>query len=332
MVHFVIDSSFWKNCKPLSAAVERASQYSALPEFVNVVKELIKRCLLENSGGIDTASGNEEELLNAARTIIERVNVRVFVGDCYEGDFANHQAAQHHIYLNPGWIGQIQRLHEKGTDEQDKLNMQLALLVVKLLHEYALALTPAILEAEFAIRIRETIKNPNIPTTCHEKTPKKIGFKLSSKGEKNKGDMGFACEELLTNGFRFCQGKLDEGDYYAWNYANFELYSYNEDTKMFNKVQALNYDDLVQRISSSTEMQLTDFKVEIISSKKHKVASQDIEQSRAKRFHELEFSSHSEDELVESEEEEDEDRYDETGFSLKYGPLESGRGNRDRKV
>ena len=67
---------------------------------------------------------------------------------------------------------EIQRVHEK-PDEIENSRMKLALLVIKLPHEYAHALTPAILEAELAIRVCEAQTKPLIPTISHEKTPKK---------------------------------------------------------------------------------------------------------------------------------------------------------------
>ena len=74
--------------------------------------------------------------------------------------------------------------------------------------------------------------------------------------------MGFACEEILTNGFRFCQGNLVGEDKYAWNYVDFALFSFNNETKTFIKRQALNYENLVRQISSSTHVDLSDFIVQ----------------------------------------------------------------------
>ena len=71
--------------------------------------------------------------------------------------------------------------------------------------------------------------------------------------------MGFAFEEYVTNGFRFCKGKFIKGEDFAWNNETFTLFL--NTGKGFIRTQISNYEELVNLISSSTQFNLTDFLV-----------------------------------------------------------------------
>lgn len=337
MVKITIESTFWQSCKPLVLVVERACQYISNESFVTIVSGLISKCLSENSNGIISAAGDKmlSELTSKATNMIATSYINIVVGDCLAGDFGNCSSSTKNVYLSPGWIGQMQRVYERSGN----LGVHQALLVVKIIHEYAHSLTPEILKVEHAVRVEFAKTNTAIPVVMFEDTSKKAGYKFMKKGVASKDDMGFLCEELLSGGFRFNQGVIE--DDYEWNLEFIWIYKYDEANYKFEKVHTTNYDALVTNISSSEEPKLSDFTVHVAET-----VSTASKQASKRDYTETGITSSSPGEKVprtssvrerfiqEIEEVIDgggSSDYDETGFCEKYGFLESG-GNRNRKV
>lgn len=114
-------------------------------------------------------------------------------------DFAQAGPSTGVIYFQGGWAAES----ERWKDDVDKYNRQVCYGVIKLLHEFMHCITPKILSFHFEIASEIHSESTVCPKQL-EVSPEAVGKIFTKKGEGRKGDMGFAAEEILTNGYRIC--------------------------------------------------------------------------------------------------------------------------------
>lgn len=262
-----IESPLWRQSPPLVAAVSRANEYINLPEFrTNVLTALIKKCFLANCGQENfDFSPFESAIAEEAKKMIKDTDVTLVVGDTQGDSMAQCTAAGGSIFVSGGWLAQVQRLHERINHQDKQYKIQMAMLILKIIHEIIHTFTPKIMKFENKLRKLASTRDTTILTTEYIRTPITVGFKFGSDGSRNMGDMGFGGEEILSRiGVRFYFDEKTIASKAPFDFADFSLVKFNATTRKFAKFKFMgNLDEFLSAVTASTHPSLDDFRVEL---------------------------------------------------------------------
>lgn len=305
---FQIDpSSFWSQCNFLIDIIDRASGYINHTVdgknffFHNIVLELALRVLK----GQNKSEFSQEELLseNVRSQLIEKLIppfnskiVHLKIGDVVGPDpLMQASRLGNYVYIQPGWVGQAMMDFE-NSEFGSYYEVHVTLGVIKLLREFVYCLTPIILEAEYSLR---RSRNPHAQQL--EDTPITLGFTLVKKGERRKGDMGFAAEELISGGYRFYPRCHDSQ--IPYKFIGFHVYKLAEETLTGGKFipfEVENEEDIIRGVVKNPNFDvMTEFNVraQAKNPKKRKFTGSERKESAGK----LHYSEDSEEDEEEWE-------------------------------
>lgn len=262
-----IESPLWRQSPPLVAAVSRANEYINLPEFrTNVLTALIKQCFLANCGQENfDFFPFESAIAEEAKKMIKDTDVTLVVGDTQGDSMTQCAAAGGSIFVSGGWLAQVQRLHERINHQDKQYKIQMAMLILKIIHEIIHTFTHKIMKFENKLRKLASTRDTAILTTEYIRTPITVGFKFGSDGSRNMGDMGFGGEEILSQiGVRFHFDEKTMASKAPFDFADFSLVKFNTATRKFVKFKSMgNLDEFLSAVTASTHPSLDDFRVEL---------------------------------------------------------------------
>lgn len=223
----------------LVETVQRANIALRHESFVVKIATLIETVLTE-TGAIPHPQITKEALLAHAK-LIHNIEAKVEVGGTSNiTDLAQATPAYGLISLQGGWVVQAERSKHIDMAEYKR---HVTLGVIKLLHEYAHLLTPAILSYDFDIRYKK-----GRTAVMLKATPPKIGFNFSHNGTTNKGDMGFLLEELLSGALR-ARYYPQFDDEVAYGLLSINMVQYSSTSKRFRTI-AIDVDALADKVTS----------------------------------------------------------------------------------
>lgn len=260
-----IDSKMWNTDGTiLKLAVLRAMKYLNSPGYPLIIARLVKNVLRETSHGTVDGEDYHKDILDFSVRTLKESDLTVVVGDAESFAFGQciGDAA---IYLNGGWIAQAQRILEKCGVEHEQLRVHLSMIILKILHEHSHSMTAKIMKYEHRIRARAALTNPMVPTGIFDRTPLKIGYKNTLKGQPQLGDMGFAVEELLSGtGVRFNSDDANTRvSGVQWDFQKLKLWQQSDvDNRLFILRRAKS-DVFQELICFSSEPSMSDFHVEL---------------------------------------------------------------------
>lgn len=265
MVKMLIDSPMWASeGTVVNLAVARVLMYLNGQEYPLLITRLVNQVMRETSQGLIIGEDNDLATLAFARKVLADSDLTVIVGDAESDTFGQCQGDTA-IYLNGSWVAQSQRVMEKLGRSHPQFEAQLAMMIIKIIHEHTHSMTAKIMKFEHTIRKGLAVCNPKIPVGMFDGTPLRIGYKNVPKGHPQLGDMGFAMEEILSGtGVRF---NLDDSNCkrtnVEWDFNAVKLWQISgTEARLFQLRSPVN-NTYLGKICTSSDPCISDFHVEL---------------------------------------------------------------------
>ena len=278
-----------------------------------MISTIIKAYLEHNSNGMITGTEFDAQIQDTAQRMIANAELTLVVGTNNATDFVQCSAIGTSLNNNGAWCSHIQRVYEMRSIASDQYNVQLTMLIIKIMHGLFNSFTSEILKCEHKIRKEVNKYNNEVP--IHITETSSMGDTAVNPGTARLVGIGFMGEELLTQcGVQFHRRYTKFSSSAPWDFTSLTLFRRIPSEGVHKVLQATNMSELVLLVTTSSPQLLSDFAVTLAEEMPH--------HKKVKRTY-----------VYLDEDREDDGGSDEHGFSVEYGFIErSDSGSLGRKT